>query len=1022
MVYDPLADADKVTVEVYQGAGITGTLLDTRTINEQLPAGAYLVGFDADQDNLSLKSYFTDLTIKTLTNAVFNDIEVVGSATFGNILPSANVTYSLGDATHQWKDLWVSNNTVYINSIPLSITDTGNLLINNQPIGATISYGDINGAPIDISDLTDVGNLLVGTPGPQGEIGPQGDTGPQGNVGATGPQGIQGNIGATGLQGIQGIQGNVGAQGSTGPQGIQGNTGPQGSQGIQGIQGNVGEQGPRGFTGNVGDQGPQGDAGPQGNTGAQGTSVTLLGSVDIVGNLPVTANVGEGWIVQADGDLYLWNTISSVWNNIGQIVGPQGDAGPAGPRGFTGNVGAEGPQGIQGEPGPQGEQGIQGNVGPQGEQGIQGNIGLQGETGPQGEQGVPGEQGPQGETGPQGEPGAQGNPGADALWNWQGEYNAEPQYQEGDIVAYQGSTYRRNGVGNSVVGYPPPDATYWELVSAKGAQGEPGTGNANTGNITFNDNDIGSTGNVVNITASEYAQLESNDNFVWVDDEGAHIEVKDGGVFDFEVVDGAAILKLPERGDIVDSTGASVLGGGSGSSSTLVNGDFVVSLQVQGSLLLPTGDYQENESRYQGAIISENESSTIYMDVQTHSQGNVYGGMRLETWNSVPIDIRTRAGGQGDDIKNWRFDSNGSITFPDDTVQTTAYTGTIVRQDTAPTAANGTLWFNTVEGRLYIKYSDVWVDAAPLVQPPPDTDIDVNSITFADATVQTTAWTGPTTVDRLVNGSKEVVLNADGTLALPTSSNDLYTTTNALIKSFADIQISAGDDAGSNWVFGGNGTTKFPNDTIKAPDGSFIQLSDNAGKNFVTVSDTAVSISAQDTTEYNWTFGTNGNLILPQTNMQSSPAPVSLPGITFTDGTFQKTAATGNTLVNGVHTVSLSAGGNLTLPGAVVNSTVAKTGGTVPAPIALDLTKTVNKLTDGVYSLANGVEGQIMYLVKQTGTTYNAVTVIVANARIDGVLYTSIDHYPFSYNTSSIDIDTLIFTDGAWQAQGGSWD
>jgi hypothetical protein len=112
-----------------------------------------------------------------------------------------------------------------------------------------------------------------------------------------------------------------------------------------------------------------------------------------------------------------------------------------------------------------------------------------------------------------------------------------------------------------------------------------------------------------------------------------------------------------------------------GDSSTLVNGDFVVGLQPNGSLLLPTGDYQENESRYQGSILSENESSTIYMDVQTNSQGNVYGGMRLETWNSVPIDIRTRAGGQGDDIKNWRFGADGSITFPNDTVQTTAYTG-----------------------------------------------------------------------------------------------------------------------------------------------------------------------------------------------------------------------------------------------------------------------------------------------------------------------------------------------------------
>ena len=113
---------------------------------------------------------------------------------------------------------------------------------------------------------------------------------------------------------------------------------------------------------------------------------------------------------------------------------------------------------------------------------------------------------------------------------------------------------------------------------------------------------------------------------------------------------------------INDVTTVTIPGGGS--SSTLVNGDFTVSLQSNGSLLIPIGDQQENESRYQGAILSENESSHIFMDVQTDSPGNVYGGMRLETWNSVPIDIRTRAGGQGSDIKNWRFDSDGALTLP----------------------------------------------------------------------------------------------------------------------------------------------------------------------------------------------------------------------------------------------------------------------------------------------------------------------------------------------------------------------
>ena len=283
----------------------------------------------------------------------------------GNILPSANVTYSLGSSTHQWKDLWVSNNTIYLNGIPLGINGSGNLTV----IGSEISRG------------------------PQG------------------PQGIQGNTGPTGAQGIQGIRGNVGATGSTGAQGIQGNTGPTGAQGIQGIQGNVGATGPRGFTGNTGEQGPQGERGLTGNTGAQGVSVTLLGSIDIVANLPMTANAGEGWIVQADGDLYLWNTISSDWNNIGQIVGPQGDAGPQGPRGFTGNVGATGAQGETGPAGPQGAQGIRGNVGAQGEQGIQGNVGPQGSTGAQGEQGIQGNVGPQGIQGIQGNVGPQGERG-----------------------------------------------------------------------------------------------------------------------------------------------------------------------------------------------------------------------------------------------------------------------------------------------------------------------------------------------------------------------------------------------------------------------------------------------------------------------------------------------------------------------------------------------------------------------------------------------------------------------------------
>jgi hypothetical protein len=61
------------------------------------------------------------------------------SAFDGNILPSANVTYSLGSETRQWRDLWVSNNTIYIGNTPIRV-DGGTLLVNGAPVSGT--YGN----------------------------------------------------------------------------------------------------------------------------------------------------------------------------------------------------------------------------------------------------------------------------------------------------------------------------------------------------------------------------------------------------------------------------------------------------------------------------------------------------------------------------------------------------------------------------------------------------------------------------------------------------------------------------------------------------------------------------------------------------------------------------------------------------------------------------------------------------------------------------------------------------------------
>lgn len=123
---------------------------------------------------------------------------------------------------------------------------------------------------------------------------------------------------------------------------------------IASIKGPQGDQGP---------QGAQGIQGIQGPPGQDGAGIEIAGSVATYANLPTgltSADAGDGYLVQADGKLYIWDGSAFPANGAGvEFRGPQG------------------PQGIQGETGPQGTQGIQGI---QGIQGPQGDAGARGAT------------------------------------------------------------------------------------------------------------------------------------------------------------------------------------------------------------------------------------------------------------------------------------------------------------------------------------------------------------------------------------------------------------------------------------------------------------------------------------------------------------------------------------------------------------------------------------------------------------------------------------------------------------------
>jgi hypothetical protein len=97
----------------------------------------------------------------------------------------------------------------------------------------------------------------------------------------------------------------------------------------------------------------------------------------------------------------------------------------------------------------------------------------------------------------------------------------------------------------------------------------------------------------------------------------------------------------------------------------------------------------------------------------------------------------------------------------------------------------------------------------------------------------------------------------------------------------------------------------------------------------------------------------------------------------------------------------------------------------------LDLAKSINKLTNNFdennYYLADGVEGQIMYLVPTPNTTSpENIKVYVNHGRAGGSQFINGILYPFTYYVGSEQVNTgmctLIFTDDHWQQTGGSWD
>ena len=181
--------------------------------------------------------------------------------------------------------------------------------------------------PITLTTVT------TGLTGPQGPKGDKGDAGSLGSPGPVGATGLQGPVGATGAAGAAGVAGAAGAQG---PAGVAGVAGP---------------------------------AGAAGATGAAGAGIAIAGNRATYAALPsnlTSGDAGKGYLVDADGLLYIWSGTAFPANGSGVAFrGPTGPTGAQGVQGIQGSTGAAGATGATGTTGATGAQGAQGATGPQ---------------------------------------------------------------------------------------------------------------------------------------------------------------------------------------------------------------------------------------------------------------------------------------------------------------------------------------------------------------------------------------------------------------------------------------------------------------------------------------------------------------------------------------------------------------------------------------------------------------------------------------------------------------------------------
>jgi hypothetical protein len=132
---NPVSTTGNVTASYFFGNGSQLTGLPVQYGNANVVT--LLAGFGSNTisttGNISGGFIFGNLAFANGLPATYGNANAVAygeSGWAGNIVPSGNAVYSLGNATNQWNDLYVSNSTIFMNNVPITL-GAGNVLAVN---------------------------------------------------------------------------------------------------------------------------------------------------------------------------------------------------------------------------------------------------------------------------------------------------------------------------------------------------------------------------------------------------------------------------------------------------------------------------------------------------------------------------------------------------------------------------------------------------------------------------------------------------------------------------------------------------------------------------------------------------------------------------------------------------------------------------------------------------------------------------------------------------------------------------